>query len=61
MKTEKIIYTVVREGYEKQFDHRITAKLAYRKIKEEYPETVLRKTITRVETLEFDDNSECWL
>ena len=61
MKTEKIIYTVAREGYEKQFDNRITAKLAYRKIKEEYPETVLRKTITRVETLEFDDNSECWL
>ena len=61
MKTEKIIYTVAREGYEEQFDNRITAKFVYRKMKEEYPETVLRKTITRVETLEFDDNSECWL
>ena len=61
MKTEKITYTVAREGYEEQFDNRITAKLVYRRMKEEYPETVLRKTITRVEILEFDDNSECWL
>ena len=61
MKTEKIIYTVAREGYAEHFDNRITAKLAYRRAKEEYPETVLRKTITRVETLVFDDKSECWL
>lgn len=61
MKTETIIYTVAREGYAEQFDNRITAKLVYRQWKEEYPETVLRKTITRIETLEFDDNSECWL
>lgn len=61
MKTEKIIYTVAREGYEEQFDNRITAKLVYRKWKEEYPETVLLKIIARVETLVFDDNSECWL
>jgi hypothetical protein len=61
MKTEKIVYTVAREGYAEQFDNRITAKRIYRKWKEEYPETILRKTITRVETLEFDDNSECWL
>lgn len=63
MKTEKITYTVAREGYEAQFSNRIAAKFVYRRMKEEYPETVLRKTITRVETLEFEfnDNSECWL
>ena len=61
MKTENIIYTVAREGYAEQFDNRITAKLVYRRWKEEYPETVLRKTITKVETLIFDDKIECWL
>lgn len=61
MKTEKITYTVAREGYAEQFDDRNTAKLIYKQWKEEYPETVLRKTITTVEKLWFDDKSECWL
>ena len=61
MKTETIVYTVAREGHAKTFDNRITAKVVYRQWKEEYPETVLRKTIVTVQTLEFDDKSECWL
>ena len=61
MKTEKIIYTVAREGYSEQFKNRIVAKVVYKKMKKEYPETVLLKIIARVETLQFDDNSECWL
>ena len=60
MKTETIIYTVERKGHTETFNNRITAKVVYRKMKEEYPETVLRKTIVTVQTLEFEDKSECW-
>lgn len=61
MKTENIMYTVAREGYSRRFKNRDTAKVVYKKWKAEFPETVLRKTITRVDTLVFDENSECWL
>lgn len=61
MATEKIIFTVVREGYIEQFDNRDTAKLVYKQMKEEHPETVLLKTVTKVEVLVYNEKIECWL
>ena len=60
-KKETIFYTLTREGYTKRFTNRITAKIAYRKMKEQYPDTVLTKTIIRATEMTFDDKSECWL
>lgn len=61
MKKTKITYTVAREGHEEIFDDKTTAKLVYQKTKEDYPETVLRKTIETIEVLEYHENSGCWL
>jgi hypothetical protein len=61
MKTEKIIFTVIAEGFAKQFENRDDAKLVYKALKKRCSQATLYKTITKVKTLEFDDSSECWL
>lgn len=61
MKTEKIVFTVIAEGFAEQFDNRETAKLVYKVLKKCNTDAILYKTITTTETLEFDDSSECWL
>lgn len=54
-KFENVIFTVAWEGEEKMFTNREEAKAFYTENKKEYPETILRKTIIKIEELTYND------